>query len=108
VERYDPLPPSFAPSIGPAGPFQNAGEPEPKPPQFSPSIGAGGPLQGSDAPRHVPASVEIIQWRGQASNINKHILRDQYTSYQHNMMSVVHGQVQGRGGLLRVYFDGAD
>lgn len=77
----------------------------PLPPKFTPALSAGGALQGVDAPRHVLASVEISQWKGMASNINKHTLRDQYTSLQHNVRSIVYGQAQVRRGLRAVLFD---
>lgn len=78
---------------------------EPTPRPFFPALSTGGTLQGVDAPRHVLASVEITQWKGMASNINKHILRDQYTALQHNLRSVVFGQAQVRGGLRKARFD---
>lgn len=76
--------------------------------KFFPESDAGGALQGGDAPRPAPASVEINSFQGMASNINPHILRGQYTSRQDNLMSVEAGQAQVRGGLKRIYFDGAD
>ena len=72
---------------------------------YHPTLNAGGTMQGVDAPRHVLAGVEITQWKGMASNINKHILRDQYTALQHNVQSIVYGQAQVRGGLRRARFD---
>jgi hypothetical protein len=78
---------------------------EPTPPKFHPQISAGGAVQGVDAPRQAPASVEITQWKGMASNFNPHILRGEYTKNQLNLMSIVFGQSQVRHGLRPVLFD---
>lgn len=78
---------------------------EPTKRMYQPPLSAGGTLQGGDAPQHVLAGVEITQWKGMASNINQHILRDQYTGLQYNVQSIVYGQAQVRGGLRRARFD---
>lgn len=76
--------------------------------KFEPTQDAGGAPAGFDAPKQAPASVDISQWLGMASNVNPHVHRGQYTALQENLMSVVAGQAQVRGGLKRIYFDGAD
>jgi hypothetical protein len=107
IQRNDPPRPQFAPGTPVPGVVTAQGEPDPKPAPYRPALGAGGAMQGVDAPRHVLASVDISQWKGMNSNMNPHILRDQYTAYQYNVMSVVHGQAQVRGGLAPVTYEEA-
>ena len=60
----------------------------------------------NDRPLRENSSVELREWKGLYSNANPHSLGAEFNTVQENAVSIVAGQIQTRGGLVKVVFEG--
>ena len=60
----------------------------------------------NERPAKESSSVEMKKWQGVYTNANPHSLGGECTSEQVNSVSIVAGQIQTRGGLVKVVFAG--